>query len=114
MDIRAIVAIIRRDKLEDVERRLREIGVEEISVSKIKGYSEYHNFFTQDWMVEEVRVEVFTRLHKVDSIIAAIMDAAHTGVPGDGVVAVLPIEKLYLIRTRCEATAETFWPKTAP
>ena len=39
------------------------------------------------------------------------MDGAHTGCAGDGVVAVLPIDTLYLIRTRSEATAETFWPK---
>ena len=35
-------------------------------------------------------------------------------VAGDGVVVVVPIEKLYVIRTRSEATAETFWPRTAP
>ncbi len=39
------------------------------------------------------------------------MDAAHTGDPGDGIVAVVPIEKFYLIRTRSEATSDEFWPK---
>jgi hypothetical protein len=29
------------------------------------------------------------------------------------VVAILPIEKLYLVRTRSEAAAETFWPAGA-
>ena len=111
MDIRMIVAIIRRDKLEDVERRVQEIGVERINVSKVKGYGEYHNFFTQDWMVEEVRLEIFTRPDEVDAIAAAIMDSAHTGLPGDGVVAVIPIEKFYLVRTRSEATLGEFWPR---
>lgn len=111
MDIRAVVAYIRRDKLEDVEKRLQEIGVERIDVSKVKGYGEYHDFFARDWMVEEVRVEILTRRDEVDAIAAAIMDAAHTGLPGDGVVAVVPIEKLYLIRTRSEATPDEFWPR---
>lgn len=112
MDIKVIVAIIRRDKLEDVEKALRDVGVERISVSKVKGYGEYHDFFARSWMVEEVRVEIFTRKDEVETITAAVMDAAHTGVPGDGIVAVLPVEKFFLIRTRSEATPEEFWPRT--
>lgn len=55
------------------------------------------------------QAEIFTKTEEVELITAAIMEAAHTGVPGDGVVAVLPIGSLYLIRTRCEATKENFW-----
>ena len=112
MDIRQIVAIIRGDRLEAVEEKLKGVGVERINVSKVKGYGEYRDFFARDWMVEEVRLEIFTRQHKVDAIIGAIVGAAHTGVPGDGVVAVVPVDKLYLIRTGAEATAENFWPET--
>jgi nitrogen regulatory protein P-II 1 len=111
MDIRVIVAIIRRDRLGDVEKRLQDIGVERINVSKVKGYGEYHDFFARNWMVEEVRVEIFTRDHKVQTIAAAIMEAAHTGLPGDGIVAVMPVDKLFLIRTRAEATPQDFWPR---
>ena len=113
MDTKLIIAIIRRDRLEPVEQKLQEIGVERINVSKVKGYGEYRDFFARDWMVEEVQIEIFTRQYKVESIAAAIMEAAHTGVPGDGVVAVIPIDKLFLIRTRAEATPEEFWPKGA-
>ncbi len=111
MDIKQIVAIIRRDKLEPVEKKLQNMGIERINVSKVKGYGEYHDFFARDWMVEEVRLEIFTRKDEVEKITAAIMDAAHTGVPGDGVVAVIPVEKFFLIRTRAEATPDEFWPK---
>lgn len=110
MEVRIIVAIIRRDRLEQVEKKLQDLGVERISVSKVKGYGEYHNFFARNWMVEEVRVEIFTRKDEVEGIAEAIMDAAHTGVPGDGIVAVMPVEKLFLIRTRSEATPDEFWP----
>jgi nitrogen regulatory protein P-II 1 len=110
MDARLIIAIIRHDKLEGVEKRLRDLGVERIDVSKVKGYGEYRNFFTQDWMGDEVRLELYTKKEKVDAIAAAIMDGAHTGSPGDGVIAVVPVEKLFVIRTRAEATPEQFWP----
>lgn len=110
MDVNLIIAIIRRDKLEEVEKKLQDIGVERVNVSKVKGYGEYHDFFARNWMVEEVRVEIFTRKDEVEKITAAIMDAAHTGLPGDGVVAVVPIEKFFLVRTRSEATPAEFWP----
>ena len=114
MDIKLIVAIIRRHKLEAVEQKLKETGVERINVSKVKGYGEYHDFFARDWMVEEVRLEIFTRKDEVEKLTTAIMDAAHTGVPGDGVVAVVPVEKFFLIRTQAEATPQEFWPRSSP
>jgi nitrogen regulatory protein P-II 1 len=111
MDFKLIIAVIRVDKLEEVEKKLREIGVERINISKVKGYGDYQDFFARNWMVEEVRVEVFTRQEEAEAISAAIMDAAHTGVPGDGVVAVMPIEKLFLVRTKSEAIPGEFWPQ---
>ena len=113
MEIRMIVAMIRRDRLEEVEKALQAIGVERINVTKAKGYGEYQDFFARSWMVEEVRIEVYTRAEEVERIAKAIMDAAHTGLPGDGVLAVMPVERFYLVRTRAEATPEDFWPRRA-
>lgn len=110
MDLKLIIANIRSDKLDAVEKRLEKLNVERINVAKVKGFGEYHNFFAANWLTTEVRVEIFTKAEEVDTITTAIMEAAHTGVPGDGVVAVLPIERLYLVRTRSEATPDNFWP----
>jgi nitrogen regulatory protein P-II 1 len=108
-----IIANFRSDKLKDVEKRLEKLDVERINVCRVKGFGEYHNYFAPNWLEYEVRVEIFTKREEVEAIAQAIMDAARTGtgLPGDGVVAVLPIDTLYLIRTGSEATAETFWPK---
>jgi nitrogen regulatory protein P-II 1 len=103
MDLRAVIAIIRRDRLERVEEGLREIGVRGINVSKVKGYGEYHNFFAADGMVDSVRLEIFTRKDRIDAIMAAILDAGHTGSPGDGIVVVYPIERFANIRLRSDA-----------
>jgi nitrogen regulatory protein P-II 1 len=113
MEIKLILALVRRERLEAVEQKLREVGAERVDVSRVKGYGEYRNFFSSEWMGEEVRFEVFTRQHKAASVVRAIIDGAHTGMPGDGVVAVLPVEELYLVRTRTEVTPEEFWPKPA-
>jgi nitrogen regulatory protein P-II 1 len=106
-----IIANFRSDKLDNVEKRLERLDVERLNVCKVRGFGEYHNYFARNWLDYEVRVEIFTKREQVEPIVQAIMDAAHTGIPGDGVVAVLPIDALYLIRTRSQATPETFWPK---
>lgn len=110
MDIKLVIAMIRRERLEAVEGKLQAIGVQRVNVSKVKGYGEYHDFFSRSWMVEEVRVEIFTRSDQAEMIASAIMEAAHTGLPGDGVVAIVPIEKFFLVRTRAEANPQAFWP----
>jgi len=52
-------------------------------------------------------VEVFIGQHRAEEVARAIMEAAHTGMEGDGIVAVLPVESVYHIRTRqkCEYDA---------
>lgn len=114
MEIRLLIAIIRRDKLSDVEAKVRQLGAERVDVSSVKGYGEYRNFFTNSWMGDEVRLEIYTKKEQVQAIAAGIMDAAHTGMPGDGIIAVVPVEQLFLIRARAEATPDEFWPPSRP
>jgi len=102
MGLRKIVAIIRNEALEKVKAKLIDLGVKGITVTKVKGYGEYVNFFKSDCMVTHSRIEIFTKEARVDQIAAAIMEVAHTGVEGDGIVTVIPVLKLYRIRTKKE------------
>lgn len=83
-------------------------------MAKVKGFGEYHNYYARNWLENEVRVEIYTKGDEVEGVVKAIMETArtgHTAYPGDGVIAVLPIQDLYLIRACAEATEETLWPK---
>ena len=100
MDVKKVTAIVRTDVLEDVENRLRRLGVPGLTVSRVKGFGEYANFFTPDWKSAYARIEIFTDPTQVPPIVDSIMDAAHSGLPGDGIVAVLPVDALYRIRDR--------------
>ena len=106
MKYRKITAIFRCDTCEKVEHRLQEMGVQGFSLSHVKGYGEYADLYSSDWMTSHARLEIFTEVEKVDEIVEAVMDAAHVGLAGDGIVAVLPVEKLYRIRTRKEITPD--------
>ena len=98
MDLKKVTAIVRTDVLEDVESRLRQLGVPGLTVWRVKGFGEYANFFTPDWMSACARIEVFTDAAQAQQIVDTIMQAAHTGTAGDGIVAVLPVDGLFRIR----------------
>lgn len=100
MKFRKVTAIIRPERLEKVEECLRKLNVPGISVTKVKGFGEHINFFKPDWLCQHVRVEIFISIRQADEVAAAIMEAAHTGREGDGIVVVLPVESVYHIRTK--------------
>lgn len=106
MEFRKITAIIRASALEAVEQRLIAVGVRGITVTRVKGYGEYADFFTRDWMTEHVRIEIFTHRDRVAEIRDAIFAAASTGAKGDGIIAALPVECVYRIRDRSAAPPE--------
>ena len=97
-----VTAIIRCDALEKVEYRLQELDVHGYSVMQVKGCGEYTDFYSHDCMTAHARVEIFISAQRAEVIAQAIMDAAHTGVEGDGIVAVLPVDKVYRVRLRAE------------
>ncbi len=104
--LRKVTAIVRMNCLERVERRLQDLLVPGITVTKVKGYGEYEDFFARDWMTEHARIEIFLRRERAEEIARAIVDAAHTGVAGDGIVVVLPVESIYRIRSGAVATSD--------
>ncbi len=106
MQYSKITAIIRTLKLEEVEKCLQEIGVGGVSVTGIKGYGEYKNYFRRDLMVSHVRIEIFTSMSRVEEIVQTIIEAAHSGLAGDGIVAITPVERVYRIRNKTDAAIE--------
>jgi trehalose 6-phosphate phosphatase len=113
MECKKINAIIRTSALERVQARLIELGVKGISVTKVKGFGEYAELLARDWLSSNARIELFTTGDRVDALVQAILESAHTGLAGDGIVAVLPVDKIYRVKTKCEArAAEMQYKKT--
>ncbi len=104
MKFSKITAIIRLDRAEQVEGKLKSIGVPGMSCTHVNGYGEYADFYSSDWKVKHARVEIFVRADQVQEIVNAILEAAGTGTSGDGIIAVLPVEHLYHIRSGNAAT----------
>lgn len=107
MAFRKVTAVIRRERLAEVEARLLERGLGGITVTAVKGFGEYANYFRGDLMVPHVRLEIFTTAEHADGIVDTIADTACTGCAGDGLVAVVPVERVVRIRTKQNADPET-------
>lgn len=97
-----VTAIIRSDALDKVERRLQEVGAPGISVTQVKGYGEYADHYSHDMLTTHTQIEIITAAKHAEAFAQAIMDGAHSGVAGDGIVAVMPVSKVYRIRHRAE------------
>ena len=102
MESRCVVAIVRSDVLETLERRLGAIHVHGVTVSKVKGFGKHPNLFSNDWTTEHIKIEIFTQAPNVDALVKEITDITHMGAGGDGVIAVFPVERFFGIRTSSE------------
>jgi nitrogen regulatory protein PII len=107
MNFKYIVAIVRPDAVESLETRLKSIGVGGITLTKVKGFGEYKNFFCRDWLSEHTKIEIFAEESKVDSLLGIFLEAAHSDIPGAGVVAVMPTERFLHLRTGTETLPDS-------
>ena len=100
MEFSKVTAFIWPDQVNKVEKALHAINVPGMSISQVKGYGEYADLYTTDWMVTHARIEVIVGADQAENVAEAIMSAAYTGSPGDGVISISPVESVYHIRTK--------------
>lgn len=105
MGFKKVTAIIQCEVLEKVEMALQAAGVSGISVTYVKGYGDYSNFFKSPPLVTHARIEIFAEDAQVDPIVDTILTTAYTGMLGDGIIAVLPVEHFYRIRDHVELSS---------
>ncbi|MCB0717425.1 MAG: P-II family nitrogen regulator [Bacteroidetes bacterium] len=104
--MKLIVAIIRPDKLSDVLRALYQSEVRGLTVTRVNGHGgetehveTYRGTTVQMGFSEKVRLEIGVSDEFVDIAVGAILASARTGEVGDGKIFVVPVEKVYRIRT---------------
>ena len=96
--MKKITAIIREDVQDELVEKLRSHGVPGLSIIQVKGYGEYINNYSQDVLEPCIKVEIFTNEEAAEKVAKLIMELVSTGVEGDGIVAISPVDVLYRIR----------------
>lgn len=107
--MKLVVAIIRPEKLEDVQRALAERDVYLMTVSDVRGcgrqrgYTEvYRGTEVQIRLIPKLKLEIAVNEAFVEATIEAVVHAARTGDTGnigDGKIFVLPMDDTVRIRT---------------
>ena len=104
--MKKIEAIIRHERLQEVQDALDQLGVSGLTVSEVvgcgrqKGYTEqYRGVRANISLLPKIKVESVVPSDIADRAVDAIVETARTGAVGDGRVFVYEVEQAIRIRT---------------
>ena len=104
--MKLVVAIIRPEKLNEVLEALYRAEVRGLTISRVRGHGgevedveTYRGMTVKMELHDKARLEIGVSDHFVEPTVRAILSAGKTGEVGDGKIFVLPVEKVYRIRT---------------
>ena len=104
--MKLIMAVIKPFRLDDVRDALSEIGIEGMTVTKVKGFGRQKGhtelYRGAEYAVDflpKIKLEIAVPSDLVDRVIESITTAAQTGKIGDGKIFVSEIEQVTRIRT---------------
>ena len=104
--MKKIEAIIKPFKLDEVREALSELGVTGMTVTEVKGFGRQKGhtelYRGAEYVVDflpKIKLEVVVTSAMLETVLEAIIKAAHTGKIGDGKIFVSQIEQVIRIRT---------------
>jgi nitrogen regulatory protein P-II 1 len=104
--MKLVVAIIRPERLNEVLEALYRAEVRGLTISRVRGHGgeteaveTYRGMTVKVELHDKVRLEIGVSDPFVQPTVKAILSAGATGEVGDGKIFVLPVEKVYRIRT---------------
>jgi len=118
--VKLIVAIVRPERANEVLEALFTAEVRGVTVSRVRGHGgeterveTYRGTTVKMELQDKVRFEIGVSDHFVETTVRAILDSARTGDVGDGKIFVLPVERVYRIRTgeMDEMAVTPGWPE---
>ena len=119
--MKLIIAIIRPERLNDVLESLFKSEIRGLTISQARGHGgetvqveTYRGTTVKMELVEKVRLEIGVTEPFVATTVGAMLAAARTGEVGDGKIFVVPVEKIYRIRTGEEDASAVTPPETVP
>lgn len=105
--MKKIEAVIRSDKLDQVEKALGHLGIGGITVSQVLGWGRQKGNVTEVYrgteievrLLPKVKIEIIAKEEECNLIKEVISEKAQTGNIGDGVIWTTAVEDFMRIRT---------------
>jgi nitrogen regulatory protein P-II 1 len=103
--MKKIEAIIQPQKFEDVKTALKNIGIEGMTISEVRGHGRqkghkevYRGMEYQVDLLPKVKVEMVVANERADEVIRALVSSARSGKIGDGKIFVYDVAEAIRIR----------------
>jgi nitrogen regulatory protein P-II 1 len=104
--MKLVVAIVRPDRVSAVLEELYKAEVQGLTISRVQGHGgerehveTYRGTSVKMELSDKVRFEIGVSNHFVEPTVRAVLKGARTGEVGDGKIFVVPVEKVFRIRT---------------
>lgn len=104
--MKKVEAVIKPFKLDEVREALSAIGANGLTVTEVKGFGRQKGhtelYRGAEYVVDflpKIKLELVVADKMVESVVEAIVKAAHTGKIGDGKIFVSSVEEVIRIRT---------------
>ncbi len=104
--MKKVEAFVRHEAFEPIRTELLELGFPSLSISEVKGSGRqkgiterYRGAELTNYLRPKVKLECVVADRDVQAIVDTILKHGRTGAVGDGKVFVLPVEKVFRIRT---------------
>jgi nitrogen regulatory protein PII len=104
--VRAIVAIIKPHKLDDVTEALRDAGIQGMTITEVRGHGRqrghtevYRGAEYEVKFIPKLRLDIVVDDGDADKVADAIVASGQTGKIGDGKIWIAPLDTAIRIRT---------------
>jgi nitrogen regulatory protein P-II 1 len=115
--LKKIEAIIREDKLSDIQDALSEIGIRGMNISEVRGRGRQGGITLsgrsgtyQVDMLPKLQLNIILSERNLDETVETIVESGRTGKAGDGLIFVYPVEEVIRIRTGERGQAAVMYP----
>lgn len=96
--MKLVTAIIRTVSAQKVVNALKKCCVSGMTFSEVKGVGEQFDL-DKPYTIHS-KLEIVANDDKAESVVNALLEYAHTGLPGDGIITVSPLDYQLEIRTK--------------
>lgn len=104
--MKKIEAIIKPFKLDDVKEALKEIGIQGLTVTEVKGFGRQKGhtelYRGAEYVIDflpKIKLDIVVSDDMVTKVVDTIIETARTGKIGDGKIFIQPLEEIIRIRT---------------
>ena len=97
--MKKIECIIRSEKLKEVEKALRLVGIGGMTISEVKGFGRETTRPEAYLILPKTRVDIYVTDEQVEEVIATIISCCRENTMGSGKIAVLPLDDCVRVRT---------------